>query len=130
MKIAVLGNIIDTDNIYKISPIKLPTKEDYFYEISFTIESFNQKILDISIRIGWMYTDGIVTLNSNTLQTDNELQKNNITFEELINSKVHITAFKEITRIRKFVIEHWNNGNSSYPRIKSNFPNIITLCGV
>lgn len=32
MKIAVLGNIIDTNNIYKISPIKLPSKTDWLID--------------------------------------------------------------------------------------------------
>lgn len=97
MKIAVLDNIIDTELIYRISPIKRDGFDDKVY---FIIHIFNQKSLNICISI---YDKTIIGIEISEAKNKGEYFKK---------------AEKMLEELRNQVIEKWSNNQGDIPRLE------------
>lgn len=108
MKIAIQGNIIDTDNIYKVSNLQLPDKNSYgHHTIKFTVESFNQKKLYFAIETGsYNSHSSYLVINQNT--SDEILSHDGkLTPEDLVTSSSYKKALAEISKMRDDIIKVW-----------------------
>lgn len=92
MKIAVLGDIIDTDTIYQIEEVKYNPRnaypEDEVYIESFLIKFFNRKELLI--------------------------QDKNYCYHKGIDKNLMI----KLNKLREEVIRYWSNNQSQIPKIE------------
>lgn len=144
MKIAVLNNIIETDNIYQITDIKYDYDRACFDivlygNVNITIranlyEKEINNVCDIPLHFNIF-----VLLRSNNIYTN---VYNNIKIEKTCIDPEHWEQFKllyklytdlekqlkhKIESIRNFVVEKWNNGSNSIPKIDFKDIETITL---
>lgn len=104
MKIAVQRQIIDTDNIYSISEILEDTYDKVHY---FIIESFNEKIINVSIKFDFR-TKEEVAENPNLAKLSNEDYK---TFRT--NLRTHNK--NKLEKMRQDIVKIWSENQSSIP---------------
>ena len=112
MKISVLGNIIDTENIYQITPIY--QKQNDHFSFTFSILFFNDKEFKVFKNAG-VYFDGSTYLN---IPEENIKDYKEGTQERAINSITYKKNLKEIETLRDVVISYWSNNQSNIPKIE------------
>ena len=110
MKISVLGNIIDTELIYKISPIK--KTENIFFNFYFTICFFNNKELEVKL------DTGIYLKNNYLIIRKSNYENYNSSREEVLNRKEYLDELVRIKNLRNKVIEYWNTSKSEIPMLE------------
>jgi hypothetical protein len=99
MKISLLGDIIDTDNIYQVTPIWAQElifcveKDGAVGNVGFTIKFFNQKKIDI-IKDSGAWSD---------------YEKAKVAGEERL---------QQVTKLREELIKIWSNNQSSIPKLE------------
>lgn len=105
MKIVIDGQIIDTENIYSISSEILSgnISGSYKPEFYFEIESFNDKIIYVSIQ----QHNGIDFKHANTLPSSDD--RNNY-LNSIINSNKN-----KIEKMRQDIVNIWSNNQSNIP---------------
>lgn len=108
MKISVLGNIIDTELIYNITPIK---ESDRWVDFKFFIKFFNDKELLIERTSNCYIYDGYIIISGS-----NSRNPGNI--EDIHNSEHYKKALKEITTLRDAIIAYWSNNQSAIPKLE------------
>lgn len=107
MKISVLGHIIDTKNIYDITPIKGDACWTYLNSglthssFSFKIKFFNKKSLTIEL-----YGDDLYPKKDEESWWDKDYDKKLLQLKDKING------------IRSEVIDYWNESKSEIPKIE------------
>ena len=104
MKISVLGNIVETEYIYQVTPILIKDK----YTREFKIKMFNQKDFVISL-------DTFNINNDGTLEFIHTMYRHN---SEQNTEKAIIVILKYLNSIRDEVIKHWSNNQSDIPKIE------------
>ena len=115
MKISIQGNLIDTDNIYRIGDIKKECSNMF----SFEIESFNEKTKEIGTTAYPLYQSLLKFLNTQAENSNVPLhslltpQKK----AELWNKSLEETE-KEISEMRENIIKIWSDNQSNIPTFK------------
>lgn len=110
MKISVLGDIIDTESIYRITPIE--KKENNFFKYYFTIYFFNKEKLLITLDTGIYFSGTHLSINSSGY--DNH----NATLEDALNSKEYKDSLIRIENLRNKIISYWNKSNTNIPLLE------------
>lgn len=117
MKISVLGNIIDTEDIYQITPIK---------ENQFNINFFNSKSLTIYRSFYELLCKKFIEETNPSNELKQQL-KNSFClyispelYEYEINNKEKITkeCERQLETIRNVIISYWSNNQSQIPKIE------------
>jgi len=114
MKIAINGDIIETDNIYKISDIELIG--DGFLCLSFSIESFNDKLIRVRKELlsTWLPHMGKMIIyewgdiNKKVAELENDP-------DGLTKFKEHdryIDSMEEINKIRDRILYIWGHSQT------------------
>ena len=114
MKIAINGEIIDTESIYKISKVTSSYRGgSYIYYISFefNIFLFNRKEIQVYNQVS-IYLDK----HSSLMTGYSEVIKHNATKEDLENHPIYIEALSKISNLRDEIIKIWSNNQSSIPQ--------------
>lgn len=108
MKIAVNGNIIDTEHIYKITPLYIQ-KELYF--MRFYIKLFNNKDIEVFKTTGIYYHSV-----GDTLEIKNIEKYIKITRKEALLRSEYVNSLKDITNFRDSIIKIWKDNQSTIPQ--------------
>ncbi len=110
MKIAVCGDIIDTEHIYKIDSIS--SDENLKKYFGFTIYCFNNTKLRIRRSIYDIFMTKDESWSNKYLRMEKE-QHNNPNFYNELSKKCEI----ELETIRNIIIAYWSNNQSNIPKI-------------
>ena len=108
MKIAINGDIIYTDNIYKISEIESDRGDHISHK--FTIVSYNQKYIEINYSTNCYLARNYVIINDIVVVNPEEMNLNHI-----INSLPYQETLSKITKFRQSIIDVWSNNQSIIP---------------
>ena len=118
MKIAVCGAIIDTTNIYMIHEIEESIGGDRSKILSFIIESFNDKMVEVVQPIGWYFDGGRYTKSLEGIKSSlDDWKYKTIEYEDLIKTPEYIEAREKIESLREEVITWWGRGLDDIPKI-------------
>lgn len=102
MKISVLGNIIDTKNIYRITPISDGCK--------FDIMMYNQKSFTVYLSSMAINNDGTIS-DSDVICVNRPNAENDIDIAKAL-------VLQYITKIREDIIKIWAENQSDIPLIE------------
>ena len=111
MKISVLGNIIETENIYKIGKIQLINHYNQSY--GFEIEFFGKQKLEIKLSVYRLITNEIGKIIDHNLPH----LKSNEELEKWIIEKKNI-ILKQLDLVRNEIIKYWTGNQSQIPQIE------------
>jgi hypothetical protein len=138
MKIAVLGNIVDTELIWKIGPIetvsrirktieaphsRLPIKLEVINKIDFTIYFFNEKKLTIELSTEdfddnfYLFADRTPLSNNNIEKyTKRIIEFNNRSME--LNQMLSHHIYRVLEDLRNRVANAWQQSEKEIPRFE------------
>lgn len=106
MKIAVQGNIIDTENIYCIGEIKKTFSDEKGANVfKFLIESFNDKTIEVSI----IRQEGLKELFDSEGYPDTREERLEKTFAVEDANKA------KLEKMRQAIIDIWSQNQSKIP---------------
>lgn len=108
MKIAINGDIIDTDNIYKIS--KIESNDSGLICHKFKIISYNDKVIQIVYNskcyVSASYSEYI---RINNIRVTNPEEMN---LDYVINCSSYQETLAKISEFRQSIIDIWSNNQS------------------
>ena len=114
MKISLLGNIINTKLIYKISDIK---EGACFASLIFNVHFLNKKTMPISLNTGWYVAlspnkEGLhYTIRDNTIQKSMKLQ-------DVKDSDSYKESIEKITTLRNKLVDIWKENQMDIPQLE------------
>ena len=122
MKISVQGTIIDTEDIYRISPITKDEKRHIYF--TFTIFFFNNKTHTISLKSG-CYWDGdkYISIDSRGGGPYTKAEEEYYDFkgdpkEFILNHPLYKERFKQVDKLRDKIISYWSDNQSKIPQLE------------
>lgn len=118
MKISVLGNIIDTKKIYRISNI-ITNSEYGHIDFEFVIDMYNKKQLCIRKSSGCYinYQEDFATIDEENFKIRCETGER-IDRKLIEESKTYLKYKKQIETLRNVIIAYWSNNQSDIPKIE------------
>ena len=111
MKIAINGEIIDTENIYKISKVNSEYKGGSIQYFNFNITLFNKITVTVSNQAS-IFLDGDFRLKTGYF----EVLKEKATAKDLKEHPIYVEAFNKINNLREKIIKVWSNDQSTIPQ--------------
>lgn len=119
MLISVLGNLINTTDIYRITPIT--TDEDRHIYHRFTIHFFNQKSMDIEL-YAQIYNGGDDYVVLYPMDCDpNDLRQyiphQALTQQQIEQSQQYQTTLQQITNLYNELVKLWSNYQPTIPQL-------------
>jgi len=119
MLISLEGNIIDTEDIYGISEIQ--SKEESFFNHSFTINFFNKKKMkvthDIPIYISSNINCAFVEIKG-IIQEDYKILTRDAAIEKIRNSEIYKQSLVEINNLKNQIVDYWNKYKLDIPMLE------------
>lgn len=119
MLISLEGNIINTEDIYGISEIT--TKEESFFNHSFTINFFNRKKMnvthDIPIYISSNINSAFVEIKG-IMQEDYKILTRDAAIEKIRNSEIYKQSLVEINNLKNQIVDYWNKYKLDIPMLE------------
>lgn len=113
MKIAINGEIIDTEYIYKFGNIKTNTKSHLDH--TFHIQLMNHEYMYFTESSGCYISNKYTSITRLDYSKDDMFngERNLI---DLQNSKEYISSLLKITKFRQSIIDIWSNNQSTIPQ--------------
>lgn len=120
MKIAINGEIIDTENIYKIDKIYEYGSEysDMFDSLGFNIDLFNDKTIEVTVTLPiyfYGYGESISRKELGNKQ-DTGIIMEDATMEDFRKMPEYIEALTKISNLRDEIIKIWSNNQGTIPQ--------------
>jgi hypothetical protein len=111
MKISINGNIIETEDIYRISEIT--SKDKDHISNFFTIYMFNNQILQVSNYSGCYIDNNYISINNENTHNTRDITKLKELFE-----KLNKECLNKIIKTRQDIVDIWSNNQSNIPKFE------------
>lgn len=119
MKIAINGDIIDTELIYEITDVRvyINTFSVYFNgEIYFNINLFNNNLKQIKINVETYYSSKEKFMDFKEINKEFAMLSMNEREDFVKNTHAFKTALIKIENFRKEIVDIWSNHQSHIPQ--------------
>lgn len=120
MKIAINGEIIDTESIYKIDKIYEYESEysDMFDSLRFNIDLFNDKTIEVKVTLPIYFYGYGESISRKELvnKQDTDIIMEDATIEDFRKMPEYIEAHAKISNLRDEIIKIWSNNQGTIPQ--------------